>query len=191
MLADIPQMTGDLTVAFARVGLFGKGTSKNIRLRRDDRRLRSQRCRFNVRRPFIEDRRRRLPGPPAGFLELLRPLRLVGGPQDKRRSATRRRARRADGSHSSHFGFLFVFGGLSRTPCPSSRNSTPAFSSAATIFSPVTGLPPRSPPAASRRLMVGIETPDALAIASCDQPSNPRAALICLINTFGIDKRLL
>jgi len=59
------------------------------------------------------------------------------------------------------------------------------------IFSPVAGRPPRSPPAASRRLMVGIETPDALAIASCDQPSNSRAALICLIDTFGIDKRLL
>jgi predicted PurR-regulated permease PerM len=30
------------------------GTSKNIRLRRDDRRLRSPRCRINGRRPFIE-----------------------------------------------------------------------------------------------------------------------------------------
>src|SRR3984893_10925279 len=84
--------------------------------------------------------------------------------------------------------FLFVFAGLSLTPCPSSRNSTPAFSSAATIFSPVTGRPPRSPLAASRRLMVGIETPDALAIASCDQPSNPRAALICLINTSACSR---
>ena len=33
---------------------YRKGTSKNIRLRRDDRRLRSPRCRFNGRRPFIE-----------------------------------------------------------------------------------------------------------------------------------------
>ncbi len=31
-----------------------KGTSKNIRLRRDDRRLRAARCRFNGHRPFIE-----------------------------------------------------------------------------------------------------------------------------------------
>jgi Cytochrome P450/Berberine and berberine like len=30
------------------------GTSKNIRLRRDDRRLKSPRCRINGRRPFIE-----------------------------------------------------------------------------------------------------------------------------------------
>ncbi len=30
------------------------GTSKNIRLRRDDRRLRAARCRFNGHRPFIE-----------------------------------------------------------------------------------------------------------------------------------------
>jgi hypothetical protein len=33
---------------------YFKGTSKNIRLRRDDRRLRSLRCRFNGCRPFIE-----------------------------------------------------------------------------------------------------------------------------------------
>ncbi len=31
-----------------------EGTSKNIRLRRDDRRLRAARCRFNGHRPFIE-----------------------------------------------------------------------------------------------------------------------------------------
>jgi Protein of unknown function (DUF2924) len=37
-----------------RVGRRSQGTSKNIRLRRDDRRLRSPRCRFNGRRPFIE-----------------------------------------------------------------------------------------------------------------------------------------
>jgi hypothetical protein len=36
------------------VTIFQEGTSKNIRLRRDDRRLRSPRCRFNGRRPFIE-----------------------------------------------------------------------------------------------------------------------------------------
>jgi hypothetical protein len=70
-------------------------------------------------------------------------------------------------------------------------NSTPAFSSAAMIFSPVSGRPPSSPPVASSRFIVGIETPDASAIASCDQPNNSRAALICLIDTFGIDKRLL
>jgi hypothetical protein len=37
--------------------------------------------------------------------------------------------------------------------------------------------------------MVGIETPDVLAIASCDQPNSSRAALICLTDTFCIDKR--
>src|ERR1700730_10150633 len=80
---------------------------------------------------------------------------------------------------------------LIRTPGPppsSAMNSTLAFSSAAMIFSPVAGRPPRSPPAASSRLMVGIETPDAQAIAPCDQPSNSRAALICLTDTFCIDK---
>src|SRR5580704_388681 len=71
---------------------------------------------------------------------------------------------------------------LIRTPGPppfSAMNSTPAFSSAAMIFSPVSGRPPSSPPVASSRLIVGVETPDDLAIASCDQPNNSRAALIC------------
>jgi hypothetical protein len=54
------------------------------------------------------------------------------------------------------------------------------------IFSLVSGRPPSSPPAASSRFIVGIETPDASPIASCDQPNNSRAALICLIDTFGI-----
>ena len=70
-------------------------------------------------------------------------------------------------AHGFHyFGFLFVFGVLSRTPRPSVSNSIPVFSSAVTIFSRVSGRPPSSPPAASRRLMVGIETPDASVSAS-------------------------
>ena len=36
------------------------------------------------------------------------------------------------------------------------------------IFSPVSGRPPSSPPVASSRFIVGIETPDASPIASCD-----------------------
>ncbi len=59
---------------------------------------------------------------------------------------------------------------LIRTPGSppfSAMNSTPAFSSAATIFSPVSGRPPSSPPVASSRFIVGIETPDASPIASC------------------------
>jgi hypothetical protein len=52
----------------------------------------------------------------------------------------------------------------------------PAFASAAMIFSPVAGRPPRSPPAASRRLVVGIETPDALQHVLGDS-RGPRPAL--------------
>jgi hypothetical protein len=52
----------------------------------------------------------------------------------------------------------------------------PAFASAAMIFSPVAGRPPRSPPAASRRLVVGIETPDALRHVLGDS-RGPRPAL--------------
>jgi hypothetical protein len=43
------------------------------------------------------------------------------------------------------------------------------------------------PDAASSLFTVGMETPDALARSFWDQPSSARAALICSIDTFGID----
>ncbi len=82
---------------------------------------------------------------------------------------------------------------LSRTPRPpslSSRNSTPPFSSAIRSFSPVPGRPPKVPSAASNRLIVGMDTPEAAASFSWDHPSSARAALICRIDTFGIDIRV-
>ena len=53
-------------------------------------------------------------------------------------------------------------------------NSTPAVSKAKRILV---------------RLIVGIETSAAVANCSCDQAKSERAALICLIDTFGIDIR--
>jgi hypothetical protein len=53
-----------------------------------------------------------------------------------------------------HFGFLFDFAGFSRTPCPSSRNSTPAFSSAARMASPLASVIDGGPSVASALLTV-------------------------------------
>jgi hypothetical protein len=81
-------------------------------------------------------------------------------------------------------------GFLSRTPGPpafSSMNSIPAEERALKILEAVSARPPRTSSEASRRLMVGIETPAVAARSSCDQPSRARAAFICLIDTFSID----
>jgi len=78
----------------------------------------------------------------------------------------------------------------SLTPAPppfSAMNSTPAASRAAIIFCVVAVRPPSTPSSASSLLTVGIETPEASAICSCDHATNARAALICLIDTFSID----
>src|SRR6516164_7452032 len=66
-------------------------------------------------------------------------------------------------------------------------NSTPADAIALTIFSAVSSRPPSGPSDDSRRLTVGIDTSEDLAKSSCDQPSSARAALICRIDTLGID----
>src|SRR3984893_14056413 len=95
-------MTGDWTVAFARFGLFGKGTSKNIRLRRDDRRLRSPRCRFNGRRfshPTHARRynvARRFTWPPRHPFQNDEALHVV---DEVRHSDLASRANDADGAH--------------------------------------------------------------------------------------------
>jgi hypothetical protein len=50
-ILDLPNGFGEVAYLNANPDM---GTSKNIRLRRDDRRLRSPRGRFDGRRPFIE-----------------------------------------------------------------------------------------------------------------------------------------
>jgi hypothetical protein len=80
---------------------------------------------------------------------------------------------------ASYFPFLFAFGGLSRTPCPSSRNSMPAFSRAVRIASTVRACAARSPRIVSRRLMVGSETLLAAAMFFCSHRSNALAARNC------------
>jgi hypothetical protein len=89
------------------------------------------------------------------------------------------------GAHQGFFRACF----RSRTPGPplSSKNSTPADSSADRILDPVSFRPPSGPSWASSRLIVGIETSEAAASRSCDQARSARAALICLIDTFSID----
>ena len=84
----------------------------------------------------------------------------------------------------------FLCGFFDRTPGPppfSSMNSMPALSNAIRILAAVSLRPPRGPSLASNLLMVGIETLAAAANCSCDQAKSERAALICLIDTFGID----
>lgn len=66
-------------------------------------------------------------------------------------------------------------------------NSTPARSSAARIFLAVSSRPPSGPSCASNRFIVGMEMSAAAANCSWDQANSDRAALSCLIDTFGID----
>jgi hypothetical protein len=66
-------------------------------------------------------------------------------------------------------------------------NSMPAFSSAFAIFSPVSIRPPNGPSCASKRFIVGTETPECEANCSCDQPKSALAALTWRIDTFSID----
>jgi hypothetical protein len=67
-------------------------------------------------------------------------------------------------------------------------NAIPAFSKAVVILLMVASRPPNRPSEASKRFIVGIETPAVTANSSCDHPSKLRAAFICLIDTFSIDK---
>ena len=66
-------------------------------------------------------------------------------------------------------------------------NSTPAAARDLKIFSAVCPRPPNGPSLASNRLIVGMDTSEAMASCSWDQSNNDRAAFICLIDTFSID----
>ena len=59
------------------------------------------------------------------------------------------------------------------------------------IFRTVSARPPRSPACASRRLIVGIEIPEAAASCSCVHSRRARAALTWRIDIFNIDKQSL
>ncbi|MET3795026.1 GSU2403 family nucleotidyltransferase fold protein [Aquamicrobium terrae] len=82
-----------------------------------------------------------------------------------------------------------------RTPGPPpfpGMNSMPALSKAVSIFAAVSRRPPRTPSSASRRAIVGSETPEWLARSPCDHPKSARAALtwrivISLFDSFSID----
>lgn len=81
---------------------------------------------------------------------------------------------------------------LNRTPGPSPFSSmkiTPAASRAARMAVPVSSRPPISPVAASSRLIVGREIPEAFARSDWDHRSKARAAFTCSIDTFSIDRR--
>jgi hypothetical protein len=115
------------------------------------------------------------------------------------KSATRSNPRTSPATSSSssargspYLRFLTVSGFRRRTPGPPpfwSMNSMPAVSKAKRILVPVSSRPPKGPSRASSRFIVGIDTSAAAANCSCDQANRALAALICLIDTFSIDRR--